>query len=243
MRGHLDHVDRPARPVGRGEGRRSGVVHPATITAGVLTNDVDIWNVLASLATVGALVAALWQLRRGVQDGRSRDEARRVERALEMYQSVIAEGATHDAFHRLSVLLRRIGTMETGCTTWHVLRDEDLTTGGILDPQDVSKEQAFADLYAVIWFFERCELTLRRGLVSEDVLFETLGFHFWWWGQVLLELKGPKASQSVHRLAVRSTEWARQAEVLSDWVSRCTTDFNGGPGQSPGPSVPLRSTG
>lgn len=193
---------------------------------------------LSSIATAGALLAALWQLRMGVLDGRQRDTDRRVARALTLYQDIVAEGATHEGFHRLSVLLRRLGSGEHKITTWHVLQNGDLGSGGCLDPADASREQAFADLYAVMWFFERCEIALERGLVDRHVLFQTIGFHFWWWGEVLRDLTDPKASDSVHRLAARSREWAAQSGVLHDWERRCISDFAGGPCASQLPSSP-----
>lgn len=190
---------------------------------------VKYFEAISSIATVGAVLAALWQLRLGLIDGRARDDDRRVERALALYEDLVSEGATYEGFHRLSILLRQIGSSKHGVTTWHVVTDADLGPGGELDPANRERERAFADLYAVLWFFERCKLSLSRGLVSEDVLLETVGFHFWWWGQVLRGLHGPKASMAVHDLAARAEAWAAEQGVLDDWRSRCGTDFDGGP--------------
>jgi hypothetical protein len=189
----------------------------------------DLFSALSSLATAGALIAAIWQVRQGVTDARARDEDRRVERALVLYQSVVAEGATYEGFHRLSVLLRRLGSARFATTTWYVLSDSDLATGGCLDPGEESREQAFADLYTVLWFFERSRISVHRGLVNPDVLMSTLGFHFWWWGQILHELRGPKATEAVRELAQQARLWAETNGCLEDWMSRCSTDFNGGP--------------
>jgi hypothetical protein len=178
------------------------------------------------------LLAALWQLRQGVLDGRARDEDRRVERALDLYESLVAQGATYEGFHRLSIFLRRLGTHERGITTWHVVSDGDLDAGGCLDPAEREREQPFADLYAVLWFFERCKTALDRSLVSEDVLMSTVGFHFWWWGQILRDLRGPKATAAVHELAAKATTWAATNKELSDWQACCRTDFDGGPQRS-----------
>lgn len=197
---------------------------------------VGVFEVISSLATLGALLAAIWQLRQAVLAGRVRDEERRVERALVLYEQVVSEGATYEAFHRLSVLLRRLGTAEHGITTWHVVSDEDLNEGGVLDAGDQSREQAFADLYAVLWWFERCLTALDRHLISEDVLMETAGFHLWWWGQMLRELHGPKATRAVRDLGANADAWAQRRGVLDDWRRRCGTDFKGGP------AVPLRAT-
>lgn len=192
----------------------------------------DVFGGVESVATTGALLAAIWQLRQGLRDGRARDDDRRTERALALYEDVVAESATYEAFHRLSVLLRRRGSADFGTTTWHVLSDADLSSGGYLDPAEVDSAQAFADLYAVMWFFERCEASLDRGLVDHEVLMSTLGFHFWWWGQLLARLVGPKATQAVHGLAADAERWATANGALTDWRARCATDFAGGPGRS-----------
>lgn len=189
----------------------------------------SVFEVLSALATVGALCAALWQLRLGLMDGRARDEDRRVERALALYEDLVADGATYEGFHRLSILLRHIGSATYGETTWHIVSDADLEQGGELDPTRIDREQAFADLYAVLWYFERCRLALTRNLVSEDVLMETVGFHFWWWGQVLRDLHGPKATEAVHDLARRAATWAASQGELDNWSQRCPTDFGSGP--------------
>lgn len=186
-----------------------------------------IFDVASSIATVGALLAAIWQLRRQVADGRRRDQDRRVERAIELYEAVVAEGQTHEAFHRLSLLLRRIGSEKYGKTTWKILSDKDIEAGGELDPRNTNREQAYADLYAILWFFERCKMSLRREIVSEDILMETLGFHFWWWGELLRDLKGPKSVHAVHDLAERSRMWASREGLIQDWIVRCADDFNG----------------
>ena len=193
-------------------------------------SSVQYFEAISSVATVGAVLAALWQLRLGLIDGRARDDDRRVERALALYEDLVSEGATYEGFHRLSILLRQVGSSKHGVTTWHVVTDRDLGPGGELDPANHDRERAFADLYAVLWFFERCKLSLGRGIVSEDVLLETVGFHFWWWGQVLRGMHGPKASVAVHDLAARAEAWATEQRVLDDWQSRCETDFDGGPG-------------
>lgn len=187
------------------------------------------FTILSSFATVGALLAALWQLRRTAKDARMRDEDRRVERALKMYENVVSEGATFEAFHRLSLLLRDVGSRNYKKTTWHVLSDKDLDTGGLLDPRQKKREQEYADLYAVLWFFERAAIALRRGLVSKDILMESVGFHFWWWGQILRNLQSPKASVSVRELASLARLWAIENNLYEEWRKRCLNDFNGGP--------------
>lgn len=185
-------------------------------------------NAIGQLATAGALLAAIWQLRKGVIDGRQRDSDRRVERALGYYESVVAEGETQRAFHRLSVALRMQGSQDHGSTTWHVVSDADLRAGGLLDPTDAAKTQLFADTYAVLWLFERCELALSRNIVDRAVLMETLGFHFWWWAQMMRGLRGPKAAASVHCLGGMATNWAHEQGLLEDWHQRCSGDFDAG---------------
>lgn len=185
-----------------------------------------------SVGTFGALCAAVWQLWRGRKDARARDGDRRVERALEMFDDVVAGGETAEAFHRLSVALRAHGSERHGVSTWHRLQDSDLTAGRFLDAEREERDRLFADLYTVLWFFERVDIALQRQLVDDDVLMQTLGFHFWWWGQVLLNLDGPKASASIHRLSLAAERWAAGNGMLDDWHRRCLTDFDGsGPKQ------------
>lgn len=184
-------------------------------------------NAVGQLATAGALIAAIWQLRQGVIDARLRDRDRRVERALGYYESVVAEGETQRAFHRLSVALRLQGSKDHGMTTWHVVYDRDLEAEGFLDPTDAGKTQLFADTYAVLWLFERCELALHRQIVDRDMLMETLGFHFWWWSQMMRGLQSPKAAAAVHRLGTMARTWADDRGRLDEWHARCATDFEG----------------
>ena len=112
----------------------------------------------------------------------------------------------------------------------HLLAEEHGVVGEryILGGRNFTNDRLFADLYTVMWFFERAEVALNRRLVDRDALMATLGFHCWWWGQVLLELRGPKAVAAVHQLADDAGRWARSQGVMADWEARCTTDFAGG---------------
>lgn len=187
----------------------------------------NLLGLIDSIGITGALLAALWQLYRANRDNRQRDADRRTERSLALYEAVVAEGSTYEAFHRLSVFLRREGTRMVGATTWRLLQDHDLEPGGLLDPSDRHNETPFADLYSVLWFFERVEISLDKGLVDREVLMQTLGFHFWWWGQLLCHLHGPKASSAIHHLSVEAQEWASAKGHLHDWRRRCQHDFDG----------------
>lgn len=191
------------------------------------------WVSLVNTAGIlGALGVGAYQLRRSVQDARERDRERRVERALELYRDLVGDGETARAFHRLSVFLRDQGAKDTG--GWYLLKDSDFTESGLLSPEDPRPDAPFADLYRVMWFFERVLVTTTRGLVDRDVWLETIGFHCWWWGQLLRQLKAPKAAAALHQLAMESESWSREAErrttdSLQYWASHCQEDFGGGP--------------
>ena len=80
----------------------------------------------------------------------------------------------------------------------------------------------------MLWFFERTEIALRFNLVNPDVLFNAVGFHCWWWGQLLRNIQAPKATFALRNLAPRAAIWASENEVYKEWTSHCTSDFNGG---------------
>lgn len=63
-------------------------------------------------------------------------------------------------------------------------------------------DSPFSDLYRILWYFERAEMTIRFKLVDPAVFFEAAGFHCWWWGQLLRKVDGPKAEP-------RHTPWHR----------------------------------
>ena len=77
--------------------------------------------------------------------------------------------------------------------------------------------------------FERVETALKFDLVDGEVMFRTIGYHCWWWGQLLAEIRSPKAARALHVLAPQAADWARADHSYADWVSRCLRDFNGGP--------------
>ena len=181
-----------------------------------------------AVGIVGALLVAAWQTYRSAQDARKRDEDARTERALAFHNDLVFDGETAAGFHRLSVLLRNRGSERHGSTTWLLLSDEDFHAGGILDPCAEGSKTAFQDLYLVLWFFERVETALKYGLVNEQVLFDTIGFHCWWWDQMLRHVHAPKATGAIHSLGPRVTSWAEREDKHELWVSRCMTDFGGG---------------
>lgn len=190
----------------------------------------DLLGVINSIGVTGALLAAIWQLRASNTSARERDEAQRTERALNLYKDLVAEGPTAEAFHRLSVFLRREGSAAGGRTSWRLISNADLDAGGLLDPNAREKEGLFADLYTVMWFFERTEISLTSRIVNRELLMQSLGFHFWWWGQILGTLDAPKASTAIRNLAIDAQDWASQTDTLDRWRSRCASDFDGGPG-------------
>jgi hypothetical protein len=187
----------------------------------------DVADVVNAIGVMGALGVAAYQSRRLVLDARCRDEDLRTQLALDFYRDLVVDGDTAQSFHRMSVLLRRDGTARHGTTTWTVLTNEALMRGGLLDPDDPSLEGPFQDLYQVLWFFERVDRALAFGLVQENVLFATVGFHCWWWGQLLRELTAPKAASAIHELAPRAAAWAVTAGEFDRWVDHCPTDFDG----------------
>lgn len=126
------------------------------------------------------------------------------------------------------MFLRRHGSSAHGITTWYVLRDDDFSHEGLLDPTDLTKEQPFRDFYQVLWFFERVQTTLQQRLVNQDVLFETIGFHCWWWSQLLERIASVKAVSAVQGLGPQAASWAAEAGEYDRWQSHCMTDFDGG---------------
>lgn len=180
-----------------------------------------------SLGIIGALCVASFQTWRAARDARKRDEDHRTERALDLYRDLVVEGDTAAAFHRLSLELRRRGSRTHGGTTWMLLSDADFAEGGVLDPGLPESDSPFEDLYRVLWFFERVHTSLDHHLVDRDVLMRTIGFHIWWWSQLLINVSTPKATRSLRYLAPLAEEWARSAGEHSTWVDRCRTDFAG----------------
>lgn len=186
------------------------------------------WHeVINSIGIIGAFLLGADQVRRAAREAAQRDEDRRTERALELHRDVVAEGETARSFHRLSVLLRRIGTERHGRTTWAMLSDQDFDEDGLLDARQLDREIAFQDLYQVLWFYERVDTALRYGLVNEEVLFRTIGFHTWWWSQLLRQVKGPKAAAPLRSLGPRAAKYAEAAGEYMTWQNRCAFDFGG----------------
>lgn len=206
----------------------------------------DTWELVNTVGIMGALITAAVQVHRAARDAKQRDAERRVERALQLYSDLVVDGATADAFHRLSVLLRQLGSERHGKTTWLLLDDRQFDTGGILDPLKDERHAPFEDLYRVLWYFERVDTALNRGLVDKDVLFETIGFHCWWWAQLLRSVKSPKATAAITALGPRASDWAKAAGEYATWVAKCSNDFDGhGPTTIGAPTlgaheVPLR---
>lgn len=183
---------------------------------------------IEAAAVVGALLLSGYQTRRLAKDSRHRDEERRIELALNFYRDLVVDGDTAKAFHRLSVRLRKVGTAKFTAMTWYLPDDSDLQPGGLMDPNAEGEGVLFADLYRVMWYFERANIALVHGLIDRDVFFEAAGFHVWWWNQILRSVREPKAMSSLRALAEAVEEWALNKEQLHDWKARCETDFAGG---------------
>jgi hypothetical protein len=185
----------------------------------------------------GALGFSAVQTRRLVLDARKRDDDRRTERALEFYRDLVVDGDTANAFNNLSTLLRNEGTRRFDANTWYVISDDELRNGGLLDPSKPGLDTTFQQFYRVLWYFERVEIALEKNLLDSDVLFRAIGFHCWWWGQLLRDVHAPKAVDALHVLAPRAVAWARAHDDYDRWVSRCRHDFNGGGPVEPGAQV------
>jgi hypothetical protein len=134
-------------------------------------------------------------------------------------------------------MLRTAGAAKLGVNTWYLLSDDELATGGLIDP-GLQGETAFQNLYRVLWYYERVESALHFDLIDPEVLYRTIGFHCWWWGQLLRDVHGPKASDALHRLAPKATDWAREHGLYEQWVARCLTDFAGAGPIEPAPFPP-----
>lgn len=184
---------------------------------------------IQSIVVVGALLIAGYQTRLLVRDFRKRDHDLRVERALNMYRDLVIEGDASSAFHRLSVLLRNQGFRQFRTVAWKLPEDSDLNSGGLMDPTLEGSDTPFADLYRVMWYFERAHIAVEQNLIDKSVFFEAAGFHIWWWNQILRDLNAPKAMGSLRSSAADVTNWARNAGKLEEWRDRCNADFNGGP--------------
>lgn len=187
-----------------------------------------IFDGLASVATVGGLGAAIWQLYVGNRDRRANEQSHRAERAMRLFEDVVAGTPTAEAFRALSVYLRNAGSTP-GTVAWYLPSDADLTGEGVFAPSDPGREEAYANLYTVLWFFERAEASMESNVVDPKAMFKSLGFHMWWWGQVLRDLHAPTPKVSLERLALRAEEAAAISGELDQWSVRCDGDFGGGP--------------
>lgn len=187
------------------------------------------FDAITSLATVGALLAAIWQLHIGNRDRRAAEQSTRADRAMRLFEEVVAGGDTAKAFHELSVYLRHLGSDRSGTVTWRLPTDDDLHEGGAFAPVPGPTEQAFANLYTIMWYFERAKVSIDSNVVDRNATFETLGFHFWWWGQILRSLNAPKAKAALSHLSEWAEQEAARRGILDDWSARCSTDFDAGP--------------
>jgi hypothetical protein len=190
---------------------------------------VDWVGSVETAAVVGALLISGYQTRRLVTDSRQRDRERRVELALNLYRDLVVDGDTANAFHRLSVALRKQGSATHRIMTWYLPVNQDINPGGLMDPNADGATVLFADLYRVMWYFERANTALNNDLIDREVFFEAAGFHVWWWDQILRNIDAPKAMSALRDLAGKVSFWAVERELLNEWRSKCLTDFDGGP--------------
>lgn len=197
---------------------------------------------LAAIATVGALAAAIWQLWVGNRDRRDAEQSTRSDRAMKLFDEVVAGGDTAKAFHELSVYLRKLGTGESGEVTWYLAQDHDLSQAGVFSPAQRESEIAFANLYTVLWFFERVDGSLQSRVIDPETCYRTLGFHIWWWDQLLRGVSTPKARAALTVLADWATRQAESKGQLDNWIARCSSDFAGGGADERGTGAAAAST-
>lgn len=180
-----------------------------------------------SAGIFAAASIGLFQIRQLRKDARQRDLDRQTERALEFYHDLVVDGDTADAFNCLSIRLRAEGIRRHGTATWYVMQDRDLEIGGLLDHTPDDENTLLQYFYRVLWFAERTSAALRYELINADVLFDTAGFHLWWWGQLLSGVRGPKAARALEDLARQAADWARRNDEYGVWIEKCRTDFDG----------------
>jgi hypothetical protein len=180
-----------------------------------------------SAGIIGALAVGAFQAHRLSADARERDKDRRIERALDLYRDLVVEGDTALAFHELSVLLRTEGSRRFSTNTWYLIDDRELLRGGLLDPTVTGMKTSFQNLYKVLWFFERVQKSLEYNLIDSEVMYGTIGYHCWWWDQLLVKVRAPKAAAALHQLGPEAARWAMRHQCYDDWIARCADDFDG----------------
>jgi hypothetical protein len=188
----------------------------------------EIFDAVAAIATAGALIAAIWQLWIGNRDRRDAEQSVRSDRAMKLFEEVVAGGDTAAAFHELSLYLRKRGSDGRADVTWYIATDDDLQGDGVFSPTREESEAAFARLYTVLWFFERVHGSLQTKVIDADACYRTTGFHIWWWDQLLRGVTKPKARAALTELAQWVTVEAATRGDLENWTARCATDFDGG---------------
>lgn len=186
-------------------------------------------ELLTAVGIVAALTFSTIEMRDRSRQSRIHDQMRREEAALQLHRDMTLDGETANAFRRLSLVLRSEGTRIHGRTTWRMLTDKDLEPGGFLDNSDPEHNQPYADFYRVLWLFQRCDMALTRGLADQSLLNDLSGFHFWWWNELLREIRRPTSMRHLRELAAHTAEWAAQNGHLDEWNQRCAYDFGGGP--------------
>lgn len=187
----------------------------------------DFRDVVETVALLGALIAAAVQVAMLRRDRSEQDRQRREILTLDLHRDMTVDGETAAAFRRLSVSLRGLGTAHRGMTTWYLIRDADLAPGGLFDLAREAAAQDYVDLYRVLWYLQRVSAARAAGIVDDDFLFALMGFHLWWWNQLLRHLSAPSAMPSVLRLGVAAERWADVNRHMSNWTRRCANDFDG----------------
>jgi hypothetical protein len=183
----------------------------------------DLFQTLGVLAAIAFSTYQIILLRK---DANRRECQRREETALQLHRDITMDGEAAAGCRRLSLSLRARGMQIYGTETWSLVLEEDFNPGGLLDSSSPENQQNYADVYRTMWYFERVYTVERSDLVDSDLLFSLIGFHVWWWNQILRNVRHPVVMRKVIELGHRSEVWAASQGRLQDWVQRCRNDFD-----------------
>jgi hypothetical protein len=147
---------------------------------------------------------------------------RKVDRTLSIHQEFVS-GDVGDARDRLHKHLSRGEGNKFKRAGRLQLRDDPSLN--IYD--SLSTETPFSDCGLLLRFFERAEITLRAGLVDDELFLELLGRHATWWGEALSLDRHARPKLAVHCLA----DWAEtrahpSRDYYVKWRNSLARDFD-----------------
>jgi hypothetical protein len=165
-----------------------------------------------------ALVLAILTLQS--QDGAAQSNLReqvhidRVGRTLEFHRS-FTQGEINTARSHLLYHLRAVRNEETGSglapTQTHSGPVRPTTLGELRNDHRVSNyldlagcsclRNPIGDAYSILWYFERTEAALARGLLEDELLHKLLGRHIAWWDEAILRDQSESMRPALERLA------------------------------------------